>query len=377
MLTTVHQAKVMQWPAVFIPCLRKNRFPSKRHGGLGLFHVIPEVAIAVADRYRGTVEDETRLFYVAVTRAQKYLFVSFSPGQNQLDRKRSVFFDHCVSQQWFSTRDTGVQADAPRLEPRARHETPNVILSFSELKYLFECPYQFKLRFLYGFNAPLHEALGYGKGLHDALSEVHKRALAGEIVGNDEAEALVDRHLHTPYAYPALRETLRDSAVKSVERYLDEYGSTLEKTVHSEKEIQVHVAPGITVAGRIDLVRRLDTDELSIVDFKSTARAQDEDVTRDQLHVYAVGYEELAGERADLIEVLNLDEEGKTVREEVEEPLLDGVRSQVRDAGNALRENDLPRLSIWAAECTKCDLAELCRDVPPVEKAARRAASGR
>ena len=86
------------------------------------------------------------------------------------------------------------------------------------------------------------------------------------------------------------------------------------------------MAPGITVDGRIDLIRRLDTDELAIVDFKSTARAQDEDVTRDQLHVYAVGYEELTGERADLIEVLNLDEEGKTIREEVEDPLLVAVR---------------------------------------------------
>jgi DNA helicase II / ATP-dependent DNA helicase PcrA len=375
-LTTVHQAKGMQWPAVFIPCLRKNRFPSKRQGGLGLFHVIPDDAIADADRYRGTVADETRLFYVAATRAQKYLFVSFSPGSNQLYRKRSVFFDHCASQQWFSTRDTSVPADAPRLEPRARHAMPNVTLSFSELKYLFECPYQFKLRFLYGFNPPLHEALGYGKGLHDALSESHKRALAGEIVGSDRAEDLVDRHLHVPYAYPALRQTLRDAAVKSVQRYLDEHGSTLEKTVHSEKEIQVHVAPGITVAGRIDLVRRLDTDELSIVDFKSTARAQDEDVTRDQLHVYAVGYEELTGERADLIEVLNLDEEGKTIREQVEEPLLVGVRSQIRDAGDSLRENNLPRLDSWGEQCAKCDLAELCRDVPALESASRSAASG-
>jgi DNA helicase-2/ATP-dependent DNA helicase PcrA len=376
-LTTVHQAKGMQWPAVFIPCLRKNRFPSKRQGGLGLFHVIPEAAIADADRYRGTVADETRLFYVAATRAEKYLFVSFSPGSNRLYKGRSVFFDHCASQQWFSTRDTGVPADAPRLEPRARHEMPNVTLSFSELKYLFECPYQFKLRFLYGFNPPLHEALGYGKGLHDALSEVHKRALAGDIVGHDEAEDLVDRHLHTPYAYPALRHTLHHAAVKSVRRYLDEHGSTLEKTMHSEKEIQVHVTPGLTVAGRIDLVRRLDTDELSIVDFKSTARAQDEDVTRDQLHVYAVGYEELTGERADLIEVLNLDEEGKTIREEVEEPLLVGVRSQIRDAGDSLRENNLPRLASWGEQCAKCDLAELCRDVPALAKASRRAASGR
>ncbi|MGK2855482.1 MAG: hypothetical protein ACSLE3_15475, partial [Microbacteriaceae bacterium] len=31
----------------------------------------------------------------------------------------------------------------------------------SELKYLIDCPYQFKLRFMYGFNPPIHEALGY------------------------------------------------------------------------------------------------------------------------------------------------------------------------------------------------------------------------
>src|SRR4051812_30120487 len=147
-LTTVHQAKGMQWPAVFLPCLRANRFPAKRQGGLGLFHVIPDSAIGDADRYRGTVEDETRLFYVAVTRSQKYLFASFSPGPNQLYKRRSIFFDHCASQQWFSTRDAGLHPDVQRREPRAIHETPNVTLSFSELKYLFECSYQFKLRFL-------------------------------------------------------------------------------------------------------------------------------------------------------------------------------------------------------------------------------------
>ena len=114
---------------------------------------------------------------------------------------------------------------------------------------------------------------------------------------------------------PRSRRRCARAAIKSVERYLTEHASDLERTIHSEKQIQVHVAPGITVDGRIDLVRRLDTDEVAIVDFKSTARAQDEDVTRDQLHVYAVGYQELTGERADLIEVLNLDEQGKTIRE--------------------------------------------------------------
>ncbi len=374
-ISTVHQAKGMQWPAIFVPCLRSNRFPAKRHGGLGMFHVIPDVAVASPDRYRGTLQDETRLFYVAVTRAQKYVFASFSPvASNRLFRRRSQFLDHCARQPWFLTRDPGARGST--LPPQAKREMPNVTLSFSEMKFLLECPYQFKLRFLYGFNPPLHEALGYGKGLHDALAEAHKRALHGDVLTADAAEELVDRHLHAPYAYPDLKESLRSAAVKAVARYLTVHAGDLERTVHSEKQIQVHVTPGITVDGRIDLVRRLDSDELAIVDFKSTARAQDEDVTRDQLHVYAVGYEELTGERADVIEVLNLDEQGKTVRELVEGSLLSSVRGRIGEAGSALRDNHLPRLPVWDDHCEKCDLAQLCREVPAGSRKARRAASG-
>lgn len=363
MLSTVHQAKGMQWPAVFVPCMRRNRFPSKRQGGLSVFHVIPDSAIDDADRYRGTVEDETRLFYVAVTRAQKYLAVTFSPGPNQLYRKRSELFDHCANQTWVSTRASTTPLPA-RIEPRALQDIPQVSFSFSELKYLFECPYSFKLRFLYGFNPPLHEALGYGKGLHDALSEVHKKAVAGQIVDASAAKDLVARHLHTPFAYPELRATLEKSAVAAIERYFAIHGEEIPRTVHSEKQIQVHIAPGVTVDGRIDLIRRLDTDELSIVDFKSTDRAQPEDVTRDQLHVYAVGYEELTGQNADLIEVLNLDEQGRSTREEVEEPLLAEVKGRILAAGESLRSNELPRLGSWCLSCETCDLVGLCRDKP-------------
>jgi DNA helicase-2/ATP-dependent DNA helicase PcrA len=359
-LSTVHQAKGMQWPAVFVPCMRRNRFPSKRQGGLSIFHVIPAAAIADADRYKGTVEDETRLFYVAVTRAQKYLAVTFSPGPNQLYRNRSELFDHCADQTWVSTKESNKPLPS-RIEPRALRDIPQVTFSFSELKYLFECPYSFKLRFLYGFNPPLHEALGYGKGLHDALAEVHKKAVSGEILDSSCAEELVARHLHTPFAYPELRTTLEKSAIAAIERYFATHGEEIPRTVHSEKQIQVRIAPGITVDGRIDLIRRLDTDELAIVDFKSTDRAQADEVTRDQLHVYAVGYEELTGENADLIEVLNLDEKGKSTREEVEQSLLSNVKVRISSAGEALRNNELPRLKSWCTQCARCDLAGLCR----------------
>jgi hypothetical protein len=56
--------------------------------------------------------------------------------------------------------------------------------------------------------------------------------------------------------------------------YFDVHGPEIPRTVHSEKQIQVHIAPGITVDGRIDLIRKLETDEVAIVDFKSSERAQ-------------------------------------------------------------------------------------------------------
>ena len=88
-------------------------------------------------------------------------------------------------------------------------------------------------------------------------------------------------------------------------------------------------------------------------------------MTRDQLHVYAVGYQELTGKSADLIEVLNLDDRGKTTREPVDEPLLVAVRDKIRGAGESLRANDLPRLPEWDEhKCGSCDLAGLCRHSP-------------
>ena len=329
-IATVHQAKGMQWPAVFVPALRRNRFPSPRMGGTNVFHVIPLEAVPDADRYRGTEADEIRLFYVAVTRAQKYLNLSFSPGDSSRYAKRSPFFDFATKNQFLLTAEPKELAPSDgHLEPRARHEVPDVTLSFSDLKYFFECPYEFKLRFLYGFNPPIHEALGYGKSVHDVMAEVHKRAIDGDIVSDLEAEELVDRHLNTPFAYPALRADLRRAAIRAVREYVRHNRTRLENTLYSEQQIQVHVAPGITVDGRIDLITSLDTGETSIVDFKSTERAQAEDITRDQLHIYAVGFQELTGQRADVLEVLNLDQNGKATRELVNDSLLGEIKSKI------------------------------------------------
>ena len=271
-IMTVHQAKGMEYPVVFLPCLQKNRFPGKKQHNRVWDH-LPREAIRNADRYDTSIEDERRLFYVAVTRSEKYLFCCWAPDpENQLYRRPSPFWEELTRREQFLTRDLP-PAKIKKLEPEPRRPLVNVALSFSDLKYFFECPYQFKLRFLYGFNPPLHEALGYGRSLHNALAEVHRRALSGEKVDDGAISDLLDRHLHVRFAYPELEKNLRSSAEKSLARYLKEHGPHLDKLVHAEETIELTLPNGIVVNGRIDLIKRTDTDETVVVDFKSVERA--------------------------------------------------------------------------------------------------------
>lgn len=60
-LSTVHQAKGLEWSAVFVMHLSDENFPHPR---------------ALAEN--GGLEEERRLFYVAVTRAKEHLFLTYS-----------------------------------------------------------------------------------------------------------------------------------------------------------------------------------------------------------------------------------------------------------------------------------------------------------
>lgn len=366
-IMTVHQAKGQQWPVVFVPSLIRNRFPSTVHGGKTKWHFVPKTAIEGADRYDGSTESERRLFYVALTRSQKYLFCTWSPipGTSYYSRP-SQFFGEATTPEHVLTREPS-RPPTSKLNPQSKNALTNVVMTFSELKYYFMCPYQFKLRFLYGFNPPIDEAIGYGKSLHDALAEVHRRAMEKDFVSVDDAEDLVSRHLHVPFAYPELKDNLKKAGINSIKRYLRDNGPLLDKIEYAEQIVEIHMGDGLVVDGRIDLIRRTDTQETIIVDFKSTSRAQQEDISRQQLHIYAMGYKELTGQNADLIEIHNLDK-GGAEREEVDQPLIEETAHAIEEAGSAIRDNKLPRLAKWSDACTICDQFGICRNRPSSAK---------
>jgi DNA helicase II / ATP-dependent DNA helicase PcrA len=358
-IMTIHQAKGMQWPVVFVPALLRNRFPAAGIGGRGVWHLLPRNGVKRQARFEGSIEDERRLFYVAMTRCQKFLHLTWAPiaGKNNRYVRASEFWDDVLASKYVKRRAPDYSA-RKRLPPQPRAGVANVVFSFSDLKYFFECPYQFKLRVLYGFNAPIHEALGYGKSLHDALAEVHARAIRGDVADASEVPRLVETHLHAPYAYPALRQQLEASAERVLRDYLSDNANLFDKIEFSEKQIEVSLGDGVSMVGRIDLVRRIDTGETTIVDLKSSDRAQPEDVTDTQLHVYALGYQDLTGRRPDFVEIYELDERKRKPRS-VDDDFIAEVKTKVRDAAEALRTGALPTAPT-ATKCRTCDYRGMC-----------------
>ena len=105
-------------------------------------------------------------------------------------------------------------------------------------------------------------------------------------------------------------------------------------------------------------MRRLDTDETTIVDLKSSERAQAEAVTEAQLHVYALGYQELTGRNPDYVEIYELEGRKRKPRA-VDDDFIDDVKVNTRDAARALRAGNLIA-SPSPSKCKGCDYRGMC-----------------
>ena len=80
---SVHAAKGLEWPVVFVPSVTGGRFPSPR-AGQATPSLVPSRLYDEA-RYAGGDADERRLFYVAVARARDWLSVS---GHERVTKQR-------------------------------------------------------------------------------------------------------------------------------------------------------------------------------------------------------------------------------------------------------------------------------------------------
>lgn len=357
-IMTVHQSKGLEYTAVFVPQLSKNNFPAAGVGGKNVWHVINRDWIENADRFDGGIEEERRLFYVAVTRAKKYLCLTRCPYGR--DKFVSTFLVEAKDSPYMLGYDTQMKYSGNQLPPMVE-EKAAINLNFSILQDFFDCSYRFKLSMFYGFVQPIAAGMGYGNAVHNIVRNIHKKYLDGETLTREEVQSIVEETFFLPYANSKIEQNMLASAKRSVDSYFQKNESDFKNIQMAEADIELDMGDGIKVNGRIDLVKRREIsgeEKITIVDFKTADRDVTECINAEQLRIYALGYQELTGKGADYLEILNLDN-AESERVRVTEGLTDSVAQDIRDAAKEIRANRLEK-KCSKEKCSTCYLNYLC-----------------
>ena len=358
-IMTVHQSKGLEFAAVFIPQLNKNNFPSAKKGGKGIWHVIDRDWITNSERFDGGIEEERKLFYVAITRAKKYLCFTRAPYNNR-EKKVSTFLVEAKDSPYMLEYDEEMHYSQEHL-PKMDEGAAPINLNFSILQDYFECAYRFKLSMFYGFVQPIVPALGYGKAMHEIVMNIHRKYLSGDELSKNDIDNIVDESFYLPYANPKLEANMLEGARKSIQGYVSKNECDFDKITMAEADIELDMGDGIKVNGRIDLVKRREIsgeEKTYIVDFKTASREVTECINAEQLKIYALGYQKLTGENADYLEIYNLDS-SESERQRVTKGLLDDVSCDIKSAATNIRKNILPRKCL-KEKCKNCYLNYLC-----------------
>ena len=281
-LTTIHKAKGLEWPVVFVPSLtNKGRFPTRRMGARRNW-LVPRDQFDAA-RYEGCDADERRLFYVAITRARDWLSLSRHDHVTKNSVKPSPYYEDML--RYEIDHDLPVPEDVPASQEQ---EHGPVSLTFSELAAYDACGLAYRLRNLLGFQPTLAPELGYGKAVHHVLRTVAERTKAtGEVPDQDELDEILDQDFFLPAANKPAHREMKQAARRIVHSYATEHADDLRRVWQTERPFELHL-DGITITGRADVILDHEGDvvtSLAIVDYKTSVAAEgDHDL---QLQVYA------------------------------------------------------------------------------------------
>jgi ATP-dependent helicase/nuclease subunit A len=383
---TVHSAKGLEFPIVFVATLHKGIETKppvvafSRHFGLGARWRIPGTRDEKDDLFQHAIREERkrreteeghRLLYVAMTRAEQHLVLSFSgkkPGNwasvvsgslaLDLEGTRDEVVD-CTSpdgKPWklrvlVTDRGPEVVRAAPREEaadttelvtaptPGGQHDSAATVTALATFA---ACPRKYYLGSYVGFEGHVHGSAQSNGGLAAAElgSQVHA-LLAGTAVTEPDAEAV------------RLANVFRQSAL----------GRRAAKAARIEREFDFLLAvEELVIRGQVDLWFE-EGGELVIVDYKTDAvtgmqahqRAQDYAL---QLRLYAMAVERVAGRAPDRA-WLHFLRPNTVIPVDLTPSLLESPEQTVRDFVEAQAKQEFPLRE--GAHCKSCQFyKDLC-----------------
>jgi DNA helicase-2/ATP-dependent DNA helicase PcrA len=372
---TVHKAKGLEFPAVFLVQVASDRFPTRsRAAGLSLpTERPPDVSESESHR-----EEERRLFYVALTRAREELTLTYARdygGAMARERQPSLFlleaFDlgkplparkrrRVLEEVEVERPHEAMVADAP---PRSRELKQ---LSYQRLEDYETCP--LKYRFLHEISVdPIltrDHRVNFGNAVHQAVAFALQRRALGERPDEDDVIEVYRRAWRSEGYRNEEHERRRfEQGVEALQAFLARDADMDVAPSAVERHFRVRLGD-VMVTGSMDRID--ETPEGAVViDYKTSELDDPEKADQNakdslQLLVYALAYRELTGRppaRLELRYVLG----GEVGSAAPAEERLQRTRDKIATIAESIRAGEFTaRPSVRS--CSICACRPICRD---------------
>jgi DNA helicase II / ATP-dependent DNA helicase PcrA len=326
-LMTVHAAKGLEFPHVFILRLTHRDFPSGTRKPV--FEFPAEMMKEEQPQFDFQNQEERRLFYVALTRAKQRLTLSTVLNKRL---KPSPFLEDFLMNAKIKQQDvhqfeakvdlpllaetTGPSADpldssqlfgASSESTRAYSQVavwakafhpprPEPLqLSSSAIDCYDRCPQKYMFQYSWSIPGGPHAMATFGNVMHTTVREMVEEIKKRGKVTLAEVEAIYDRHWSdSGYIDDYHAQEYRKAGRQQLEAFWKTYSMAPADVLYQEKKFELPLEHDVIVTGRIDQINRLDGKKVEIIDYKTGKPKDKKAAAKDlQLGIYALAAEEI------------------------------------------------------------------------------------
>jgi DNA helicase-2/ATP-dependent DNA helicase PcrA len=377
---TVHKAKGLEFPTVFMMGLVDGRFPARsRREQLGLPVELVDEVLPEGD---ARLQEERRLFFVGMTRARDELVLTNAADYGGRRVRRVSQFvpealDRPVASAVAIAAAEGARSPLEKLaafEPKAPAAEPGRVavegpltLSFYQVDDYLTCPLKYK--YVHVLRVPIapHHSIVYGAALHQAVQEFHRRQARGQVMSDEELAAAFDRAWSNEGFLTREHEEARLAAGRAALRRFREQqlepGAVVPAYVERDFSF---LLDGDRIRGRmdrVDVIAGQPAEQVVITDYKSSdvrdpARARERARDSLQLQIYAMAYQAEAGRVPDAVQLWFL-ESGLIGRAEVDPKRLDKARESIKRVAAGIRALRFEAAPDYLS-CSYCAFRDIC-----------------
>ncbi len=369
---TVHKAKGLEWPVVFMVDCVQNKFPSTRRSDpVEIPPGLIKDTLPTGDFHE---QEERRLFYVGMTRAKEQLYLI---SAEDMGGKRKWKVSQFVLEALDLPKDAARPFRAQAIEELRRLAPPPeavglglapvpddepLTVSHRQVDDYETCP--LKYQYIHILRIPLrqHHSVVYGSALHNAVEFYLRRRAAGNYTSLEDFLLAFDNAWRNEGFLTRDHEEQRKRAgIAALTRFYHEEEASGQKPTDVEREFGVSVGLN-RVRGRFDRVDQTP-DGLVIVDYKSSdvtdqKKADQRAGESLQLKIYALAQHAMTGRLPARVELRFL-ESGLTGRHRPGPEDLLEARAAIEEAARGIRQRQFEATPGYQT-CRYCPYNQIC-----------------